>query len=120
MAVLVPIALVLLLTIVQGGLWWHARNLCAAAAQEGVDAGRIVGATTTEARSAATSFLARAGSGLVTDPVITASVDATTARVQVSATVLRILPIPGLDVTAAQSRQAPKERFTTDLAGGRP
>lgn len=120
MAVLVPIALALVLTIVQGGLWWHARNLCAAAAQEGVDAGRIVGGTTATAQSAASSFVTRAGSGLVTNPVITASVDATTARVQVTATVVRILPIPGLDVTAVQSRQAAKERFTFDGGGGQP
>ncbi|TDD41382.1 TadE family protein [Saccharopolyspora elongata] len=110
LAVLAPLALILLVTVLQAGLWWHTRTLCHSAAQHGVQAARTVTGTTGDAHTAATSFLHRAG-GLVGDPVVTASVDARQVRVQVAATAPRILPIPGLERVEQEARAA-KERFT--------
>ncbi|MEV5542042.1 TadE/TadG family type IV pilus assembly protein [Saccharopolyspora shandongensis] len=110
LAVLAPLALILLLTVLQAGLWWHTRTLCHSAAQQGVQAARTVSGTTGDAHTAATNFLNRAG-GLVGDPVVSATVDARQVRVQVAATAPRILPIPGLDRVEQEARAA-KERFT--------
>src|SRR5437764_1927346 len=97
LAVLFPIVLLLILSAVQGGLWWHAHAVASQAAQAGVDAGRPVGATNTTAAQAAQSFATRAGSGVLTAPNVQAAVTAENVQVTVSATAPRLLPIPGLD-----------------------
>ncbi|SDY01215.1 TadE-like protein [Saccharopolyspora shandongensis] len=111
LAVLAPLALVLLVTVLQAGVWWHTRTLCLSAAQQGVQAARTVTGTARDARIAATDFLTRAG-GLVGDPVVSAEADDRQARVRVTATAPLILPIPGLD-RIEQEAHAAKERFTT-------
>lgn len=118
LAILMPIALVLLMSIVQVGLWWHAVNLCSTAAQNGADAGRVVSGTGADAQSAASDFLARAGARVVTSPHVQADVSGQHVSVVVSASALRVLPIPGLDIHVQQRAEAAKERFT--VPGGRP
>ena len=121
LAVLFPVVLLVILSAVQGGLWWHAHAVAAQAAQAGVDAGRPVGATTTTAADAARSVTARAGSGVLTTPQVHATVTADTVQVSVSGTAIRLLPIPGLDIRVDANAQAVKERFTVPvpIAGGR-
>ncbi|SEP54061.1 TadE/TadG family type IV pilus assembly protein [Amycolatopsis saalfeldensis] len=118
MAVVFPVVLVLILSAVQGGLWWHAHAVAAQAAQAGVDAGRPVGATSSAAADAARSFADRAGRGVLTAPQVHATVTATTVAVAVSGTAIRLLPIPGLDFPVSVSAQASKERFTVPLNDG--
>lgn len=119
-AVLLPLFLLLFLTAAQAGLWWYARSLCLTAAQQGAQAGRTVTGTAGEAQGTALSFLTRTGSGAVADPTVTtAGSTSTTVRVEVSATAMRVLPLPGLNLRVSQSVEAAKERFTTpaDNAG---
>lgn len=118
LAVLFPLVLLLILTLVQGGLWWHAHSVAAQAAQAGVDAGRPVGATQPAAAAAARSFADRAGRGVLTAPEVRATMTADTVQVAVSGTTVRLLPIPGLDFEVEVTARAVKERFTTPLAGG--
>lgn len=113
LAVLFPIVLVLILSLIQGGLWWHAHAVAAHAAQAGVDAGRPVGATTFAAVDAAQSFTICAGHGVLTTPQVDVTLTADTVRVAVSGNVIRVLPIPGLDIRIEADAQAVKERFTT-------
>jgi len=113
MAVLFPVLLVLLMTIVQAGMWWHARNLALAAAQAGAQVARTTTGTADAARSAAASYLERAGGSATTDPTVQTSVTAETARVQVSATAPRVLPLPGLVIRVEQVAEARREVFTT-------
>ncbi|MFD2422688.1 TadE/TadG family type IV pilus assembly protein [Amycolatopsis pigmentata] len=112
LAVLFPVVLVLVLSIVQGGLWWHAHTVAAQAAQAGVDAGRPVGATSSTAEHAARSFTERAGRGVLTTAEVRATVTGQTVQVTVSGTTTRLLPIPGLDIRVDATAQAAKERFT--------
>ncbi|RKT86408.1 TadE-like protein [Saccharopolyspora antimicrobica] len=109
-AVLAPLALILLVTVVQAGLWWHTRTLCHTAAHQGVQAARTVTGTAADAHTTARSFLDRA-SGLVGAPEITAHVDGRSVRVRVAATAPQILPIPGLG-EVEQEAAGSKERFT--------
>lgn len=119
LAVLFPIVLLLILSAVQGGLWWHAHAVASQAAQAGVDAGRPVGATHTTAVDAARSFATRAGSGVLSTSEVRATVTADTVRVSVSGGAVRLVPVPGLDIRVEASAQAPKERFTVPaLASG--
>jgi TadE-like protein len=117
LAVLAPLALILLLSVLQAGLWWHTRTLCLSAAQHGVHIARTVTGSAGQAQAAATGFLARAGT-LTTQPVVTTDVDARSVTVRVAATAPQVLPIPGLAWRVEQEASASKELFTTP--GSRP
>ncbi|MFD8494885.1 TadE/TadG family type IV pilus assembly protein [Amycolatopsis sp. NPDC059657] len=117
-AILFALALLLVLSIVQAGLWWHARDLVSTAAQEGADAARTLTGTTTHGQDTAASFLRRAGDGMLSDPAVHATGDTTRVQVSVSAAVLQVLPIPGLDLRVSATAHAAKERWTTP--GGLP
>ncbi|MYW91666.1 pilus assembly protein TadE [Amycolatopsis rubida] len=119
LAVLFPVVLVLILSAVQGGLWWHARAVAAQAAQAGVDAGRPVAGTNTTAAAAARSFATRAGHGVLAGPEVQTTVTADTVQVEVSGTAVRLVPIPGLDIRVTASARAAKEHFSVpDRADG--
>lgn len=117
LAVLFPLVLLLILTLVQAGLWWYAHSVASQAAQAGTDAGRPVGTTTAAASSAARTFATRAGQGVLNNPEIRAAVTADTVQVEVSGTAIRLLPIPGLDLPVTASAHAVKERFTAPVLG---
>lgn len=117
LAVLAPMALVLVLTVLQAGLWFYTHSVCEHAAQRGIAAARTVTGNNGHAEQAARTVTDPA-SGIATHPMVTAQVSAQTVRVQVSATVTRVLPVPGLDLRTSQVASASKERFTTP--GARP
>src|SRR5437763_9612467 len=83
LAVLFPIVLLLILSAVQGGLWWHAHAVVAQAAQTGVDAGRPVGASNTTAADAARSLADRAGRGVLKEHEVNATATEDTVQVNV-------------------------------------
>jgi Flp pilus assembly protein TadG len=113
LAVLFPAFLVLVFGGVQAAQWYHVRSLCLAAADAGVQAGRQAGAGETDASRAAAGFLARAGAGTAEEPTVsTAGSSPTQVRVEVSASVPRVLPLPGLSMRVTQSAQSQRERFT--------
>ncbi|MFD1046878.1 TadE/TadG family type IV pilus assembly protein [Kibdelosporangium lantanae] len=112
-AIVSGLFLLLFFAAVQTGLWWYARSVCLTAAWHGVQAGRTVDGTTTEALITARSFLSRVGLGLVEDTAVTASSDANNVRVQVSGTAIRILPLPFGNLDVTQSATGAKERYTT-------
>jgi Flp pilus assembly protein TadG len=113
-AVLFPAFLVLLFTGVQAAEWYHVRSLCLAAADAGVRAGRPPAAGPADARAAAAGFLTRVGGSTVAEATVsTVGSTPTLVRVQVSGTVPRVLPIPGLSLRVTQSAHAGKEKFST-------
>lgn len=122
LAVLFPVVLLLILSAVQGGLWWHAHSVAAQAAQAGADAGRPTDGTTDTATHAARSFAARAGSGVLVSSEVRAVVTADVSTVTVLGTATRVLPIPGLDIRVETTARAAKERFTLPAlaVGARP
>ena len=118
LAVLFPAFLALVFGGVQAAEWYHVRNLCLAAADSGVQAGRTTGATDAQARHAAAAFLTRAGAGTVAAPAVsTAGSSTALVRVEVSASVPRVLPLPGLSLRVTQSARSAREVFTTDTRG---
>jgi Flp pilus assembly protein TadG len=114
LAVLFPGFLALVFGGVQAAEWYHVRSLCLAAADAGVQAGRATGGTEAGARQAAAGFLTRAGTGTATDPdITTAGSSPTVLRVEVRASVPRVVPLPGLSMRVTQSAQSSREVFTT-------
>ena len=113
-AILAPALLLLVFSIVQGGLWFHARNLAQAAAQEGAAAGAAYNSTTGAAVARARSFLTdHAGDSLTGTSVTAAGTTTAFVRIEVTGRALSVLPgVPGLTVT--QDALVPVERFTPD------
>ena len=111
-AILGPVLLLVVFTIIQVRLWSYARSLALAAAQEGVAAGRAYGAPNNAGGASAERFLAeRAGDSLL-NPEVRSSRRGGDLVVRVTGRSLSVLPgVPGLGV--AQSAQAPFEEFTT-------
>ena len=111
-AILFPVLLAVIVAIVQYGLWFHARSLALAAAQEGVTAARAYAADPAIGPDRAREFLQAHGSDTLTDITATATSPGTgQVGVQVTGRSLSLLPgVPGPAVT--QSAEGPVERFT--------
>ncbi|WHT20212.1 TadE/TadG family type IV pilus assembly protein [Crossiella sp. CA-258035] len=113
LAVLLPMLFLLFALATQLGILWYARSICQAAAQAGLQATRTVTGTPADGHTAANAFLTRAGTGLLAHTAVSASSSPTVVWVEVSATVPRLLPVPGLELRITRSVTGPKERFTT-------
>jgi hypothetical protein len=104
-------AMLALLGLVQIAFWWAAMDTCAAAAQAGLDTGRVLDGTDTDAQRGATSYLDRVNA-LVRDPHVSATSTTTQMRVTVAAEVLMVVPIPGMRWHIAQDAVGPREHVT--------
>jgi hypothetical protein len=88
-------AMISLVAIVQLLMWWAAVDTCSAAAQEGLDTGRVLGGTPAAAQQAAAPYMDRAA-GMARNPqVSTTGTTDTQMWVTVSADVTLVVPIPG-------------------------
>lgn len=107
-----PALLLLVFVVVQAGLWFYARSLALAAAQEGVDAGRAHGSSPRAGIERAEGFLSRsAGDSLHDVQISAAGSTAALVRIEVSGRSLSVLPgVAGLPVS--QAAQGPTEVFT--------
>ena len=109
---LFPVVLVATFALIQGALYYHARDVALAAASDGLTAARARTGSDTEGRDAASAFLQRAGGDDVLQGSSVTSVrTATTATVTVTGRTLSLVPgLPGWSVS--QSASGPVERFT--------
>lgn len=95
----------------QAGLYYHARSVAIAAAQEGArEAGTQTGSQGSGI-AAAQRFISSAGDGVILRTRVTGSRTETTATVRVTGVSQSV--IPGLDVRVNQSATVPVERLTT-------
>src|SRR4051794_31380515 len=114
LVILFPALLLLVTALVQYGLWFHARSVALAAAQEGIAAARTYGADLDNGRAVALEFVAGNGGDTLLDPTATAGAPIT-GRVQVVVTGRSLSVIPGVAGPAVrQSAAGPVERFVTD------
>ena len=98
----VPVLMLLILMIIQFGLWYQGAHVAEAAAQEGVRAARVDGGTASAGQERATQFMAQAAPTLVEGVSVTSSRDAATATVVVSGRVQAI--VPGLNLVSMPGR----------------
>ena len=87
-----PALLVLILAIVQFGLWYEAEHATISAAQEGAQAARLYGGNAAAGKRAASVFLHNVAPTLVERPAVSVSRSATTARATVTGAVESLLP----------------------------
>jgi Flp pilus assembly protein TadG len=111
-AILAPALLLVVFTIVQTGLWFYARNLAHAAAQEGVTAAAGFGARPDAGTSRAKAFLAQQAGDSLTRTVVSSAGSTATQAARSRGVYCPTARVNGLAVT--ESVTAPVERFTTD------
>jgi hypothetical protein len=111
-----PLALLAVLLTINAALWYHARSIALAAAQEGVRVGRAYGANPHNASSTALSFARTTGDGLLLSPA--ADIGGTNSQtVVVHVTGHAPSLVPGLNLTVSQVARGPIERFTIPTRG---
>jgi len=105
-----PFVLVFLMVAIQASFWFLAREAALAAARQGADAARALGAPRASGSAAALAFARHSGSGYLLDPA--ASVSGSGAGT-VSVTVTGHAPsfVPGLVVGVTETVQVPVEEF---------
>ena len=103
-----PVLMLLVMGVVQFALFWHARHVAEAAAQDGLRGARGYSSTAELGQRDALSYLAQVAPRLLTAPSVDVQRTPTTVTVRVHAGVLSIVPL-GLDVD--ETAVGPVERF---------
>ena len=114
LVILFPALLLLVTALVQYGLWFHARSVALAAAQDGVAAARTYDATPDDGRIVALAFVNDNGGDTLLDATALARTPSVgQVEVIVSGHSLSLVPgLPGPSVS--QSAAGPVERFVPD------
>jgi Flp pilus assembly protein TadG len=106
-----PILLLLILAVIQFGLWYHAQHVAQAAAQEGVRAARVTDGSAEAGHDRAAEFLEQAAHALIPNPSVTAQRDDESARVEVHGTLQSL--IPGVQLSVSADAESSVERFVS-------
>ncbi|MEX0816624.1 MAG: TadE/TadG family type IV pilus assembly protein [Gaiellales bacterium] len=112
LAIVAPVLMLLVLGVLQFGLWYHAQNVVETAALEGARVAAAEDGTAGAGESRALEVL-QEGLGQAADVEgATASIDQDAARVEVTAQLPGLLPIPGLrSFSLSSEATAFRERF---------
>jgi len=112
LALVVPTLMLLVLGVLQFGLWYHAQNVVKTAALEGARVAAAEDGTAGGGRARALTLVSEGLENAVSDREATASVGPESARVRVTARLRGLLPIPGLDSFSLASESSVfRERF---------
>lgn len=109
-AFVLPLLLLVVFWGTQAGLWFFARSVAHAAAQQGARAAAAHGAALQDGLDLAHQFAGEVGGGLVSNVTVTGTRTATGVEVTVTTDSLRL--VPGLPLTVAQRASLPVERYT--------
>lgn len=109
MVVVFPVALLLVLLLVQGSLWYLGRSVATDAAQQGARSAAVVGGTTDRAQQTASAALAELGGPLLRNTSVSAR--RTTDRVVVTVRGTAESIVPGWAVVVTATAADPVERF---------
>lgn len=109
LVVATPLLLLLLLSAVQAGLWWHATHIAQSAAAHALAATRVEGGTVAGGQEAGDRVLTQLAHGLLLTPQVSVHRDGQTARVEVTGTAMQVVPGVNLPVhaTAAGAPEPP-------------
>ena len=105
-----PLLMLIVLGLLQFGLWYHARHVALGAAQEGARVVATEGGTAEAGEQRALAVFRAGLGGLAEGARVEASVESEIVRLSVNATLEGLLPIPGLrefrlDSTATSYRE---------------
>jgi hypothetical protein len=118
LVIAVPLLMLLLLVIVQFGLYLHATHIAQAAASEGLSATRVNRGSAAAGSAEAQRVLSQLGSGVLRDTTVAANRGPATASVEVHGYAVQVVPFLTLAVRA--QADGPIETFTPPTAGRTP
>ena len=119
LVILLPALFAVMFLGMQAALFYHARTVAIAAAQEGARAAGAENGRAADGVGAANDFLAEAGGDdVLTGTATIANRTSTTATVTITGFSLSV--IPGWNVRITQSASVPVERLTAPYAAGTP
>ncbi len=109
---LTPVLLLLVMLVVQFGLWLHAQHVAQAAADEGLRDARTASVSLADAEARASAFLDQTASSVIEDRSLTVERDGDIARVVVVGHAPAV--VPGFELGIRAVAAAPVERFRAD------
>ena len=119
LALVAPVLMLLVLGVLQFGLWYHAASVAQTAAVEAARTAAAEDGNVSAARDRGVEVLSAGLGSAAQDPSVDVSVGSDTASAQVTAVMRGLLPIPGLSSFALHAKAtAYRERFRP--AGGGP
>lgn len=108
----VPLAMLLILLVVQAAMVFHAQAIVDASAQDGVQAGQGESGIEAAARSAARSIIETSSGNLLSDVSVSVRTSPSQLSVKVQATVKSL--IPGFAPTISSTAASPREVFIAE------
>ncbi|WP_199565332.1 TadE family protein [Spongiactinospora rosea] len=112
LVVVFPFVMLLILLVIQFGMWQHAVHVTEVAAAEALAVARAHGGSAGAGRAEASSLLSRLGGSVLRSPRVSVSRTAEAARVQVSGVAPAVVPFLRLPATTVA--YGPVERFRGD------
>lgn len=109
LVIVFPVALAIVLLVLQAGLWFLARSVAIDAARDGARAVAVMGGTPGAGRAVASADLAQLAGPTLSSPSVTASRSGNRAVVTVSGQAESILP--GWSLTVSATAAQPVEEF---------
>ena len=106
-----PLLMLLILLVIQFGIWAHATHVAQATAEEALAAARVQGGTAAAWQARARQVLGQIGGAILLSPHVTVTRTATTVTVTITADAERVLPLPGLGLPVTVTVTGPVERF---------
>jgi Flp pilus assembly protein TadG len=112
LVVATPLLMLLILLVIQFGIWAHATHVAQATAEEALAAARVQGGTGAAAgQNRASQVLGQIGGAILISPHVTVTRTATTVTVTITAMAERVVPLPGLALPVTVTVTGPVERF---------
>lgn len=112
LAIVAPVLMLIVLGIVQFGLWYHAEHVAKTAAMEAARTAAAEDGGVGAGEKRALDVLKAGLGSAVEDPSVTVSLGSETAQVRIAARINGLLPIPGLSsLTLSAEATAYRERF---------
>ena len=112
LAIVAPVLMVLIVGLLQFGLWHHAKNVVETAAMEGAREAAADGATAADGISRSTEVLLAGLGSAIRDPAVRVDKGSELTLVEIEAEMPGLLPIPGLSSIVLRSASSSlTERF---------
>jgi len=116
LVIAMPLLLLIVMFVVQAGVWMHATHIAQAAATRAANSAAAYQASAAAGQSAGSETLAAIGSGVLKNPSVSVTRTATEVRVEIVGTAATV--VPGITWTVRAVVVRPVERFVPDPGPG--
>ena len=113
LVLITPVLILMVMLIIQFGLWYHGSHVAIAAAQEGARAARLEGGSAAAGEERARTFLGALGQDVVGEARVVATRGPEVARVEVSGVAVAVVPGFRLPIHAVSEGTVERYRAPT-------